>query len=101
MPIENIAEKEEILKSGIALGGVDSLFGTVINVLMENSPWPIALRREYCKKDSIVDKTKKNAEKLLLDINNNYSGIPIAEEYKKIISERLATLEELARPYRN
>jgi hypothetical protein len=100
MTIEKITEKEKILQFGIALGSVDTLFGSLISTLMESSPWPIALRREYCAKGGEVDKAKKRAEKMLAEIDKNYYGVPTAERYKEIINERLAKLEELSRPYR-
>jgi|WetSurMetagenome_2_1015567.scaffolds.fasta_scaffold71352_3 hypothetical protein len=101
MNIENIAEIEKILKFGIVLGGVDSLFAPVINVLMESSPWPVSLKREYCAKGGLVDKTKERAANIINEINNNYFEVPTVEKYKDYIFERIETMEKLARPYRN
>jgi hypothetical protein len=97
--LDSLAEKEKILQFGIELGGIDNLFGSIISTLMESSPWPITIRREYCTKGGLVDKAKEKATNMLMEINNNYSEVPTAEKYKTMINERLAKLEELASHY--
>jgi hypothetical protein len=101
MDLDTIAKDDNLLRFGIELGGVNGIFAPVINVLMESSPWPITLRREYCKKGGFVEQAQKRAKDMLTKIENDYSELPTAEKYKAIINERLAQLTELASRYNN
>ncbi len=96
-----IQQKEEILNFSVELRQTNSMFVMPLDILRSSSIWPESLKENYCVQGGPIDVIREYAQETLSKISANYSGVPIAEEYKKRIQEKLVELEEAAKPYRS